>query len=114
MSHYRPNLTPQFCPIQTYYLKPLVRSVLFYFKVVGPSHDYHHQDGPATLVGFFPLLQFHGHGWLLLAAESHSQFCETISLLSIIRGLASPQPLRISHGLAMAGFSVKSFTLFMW
>ena len=30
------------------------------------------------------------------------------------RGTADPQPLRISRSLAMAEFSVKSFTLFMW
>ena len=36
------------------------------------------------------------------------------SRLSIFRGSAGPQPLRISRSLAMAEFSVKSFALFMW
>ena len=34
--------------------------------------------------------------------------------LNMLRGTASPQPLRISWSLAMAEFSVKSFALFMW
>ena len=34
--------------------------------------------------------------------------------LNLLRRSAGPQPLRISLSLAMAEFSVKSFTLFMW
>ena len=36
------------------------------------------------------------------------------SRLSIFRGSAGPQPLRLSRSPTMPGFSVKSFALFMW
>ena len=49
-----------------------------------------------------------------VSAEFFLSFVKPWVLLEYVSGVSWPQPLRISRSIAMAEFSVKSFTLCMW